>query len=104
MVPLISRKARPTQNQAIISRWILVPTGTCASSSRTLRSAIAFHHRYRFFVGHFVGGVAVERAHHSVAGARADFQLYQIRGVSPGVARSTEFPVAGVGRLPQTMQ
>src|ERR1700684_4222092 len=101
IVPLISRNARPTQNHAIISRWIFVPTATCVTSCFLLLSAFTFHH-HRPFYCEFISGIPVQVADHTVAGpgfTGADFQLYEIRRVNARVTGGAEFPFLVIDRL-----
>src|SRR5260370_34098003 len=87
IVPLMSRKTSATQNHAMISRCIRVPTGTlgCVSLLR-LASAFMFHRHWMFdwtftrVAVHVVPGLATRSA-------TAHFQLHQVRSIDPRVAR-----------------
>src|SRR6266849_7272169 len=91
MVPLISMKARATQNQAMISRWTRWPTGRFASVSFSLVLASAFmFHRYGTFGCGVVALIAVRRViRFAIRAAFADFQLHQVRGIDACVTRRT---------------
>src|SRR5215470_767548 len=103
MVPLISRKARPTQNQAMISRRILVPTGTLASdffflSDFSFFSAFTMHH-HRPQCGHGLIFYCSRGFHCnrrfgrlSVGGRLAHFQLHEIGRIDARITRRTETP------------
>src|SRR5260370_36098744 len=90
IVPLMSRKARPTQNQAMISRWILVFTGTFASSCLVFFSVFTFHH-HRPVCGR--GFTFVERVSFdgfAVGGAFPYLKLDQVRRIDARITRGTE--------------
>src|SRR6266849_8050434 len=89
MVPLIRMNTSPTQNHAMISRWIFVPTGTCASCFFFL-SAFTFHH-HRPLRGR--GFTAVARrsfAGFAVKSIFAHLELHQIRRIDARITRRTE--------------
>src|SRR5207302_8513733 len=95
IVPLMSRKTRPTQNQAMISRWILVFTGKFASSCFFFFSAFTFHH-HRPLCGRGFTAIAWGMfAGLDVGSALAHFQLHQIRGINARITRRTE-PARGI--------
>src|SRR5437762_2838012 len=95
IVPLMSRKTRPTQNQAIISRWIFVFTGKFASSCFFFFSAFTFHHQ-RPLCGRGFNAVAWGMfAGLAVGSAFAHLQLHQIRGINARITRRTE-PASGI--------
>src|SRR5260370_26754467 len=90
IVPLMSRKARPTQNQAMISRWILVFTGTFASSCLVFFSVFTFHH-HRPLCGRGFPFVAnVSFGGFAVGSAFAHLELDQIRRIDARVTRCTK--------------
>src|SRR5580692_4973033 len=101
MVPLISRNASPTQNQASASRCTRLPMGSLDSSAFSpvslpsslplgfcFRSAFTFH-RHWLFDRCVVRSIAILRFR-SVAIALADFELHEIRRIDPGITRRTE--------------
>src|SRR6266849_4928325 len=90
IVPLISKKARPTQNHAMISRCILVFTGTLASSCFFFFSAFTFHH-HRPLSGRGFAAVAMSRfAGLAVGSAFAHLELHQIRRIDTCITRRAE--------------
>src|SRR5215472_3680586 len=100
MAPLISRKTSPTQNQAMISRWIFVFTGRLASAFSTFffsvfsLSAFTMHH-HRPFSGPGFPLHCNRSFLFTVRIGPANFQLHKIGRVNPRIARRTE-PAFGV--------
>src|SRR5262249_25905147 len=99
MAPLISRKTSPTQNHAMISRWIFVFTGRLASAffafSVFSLSAFTMHH-HRPLCGRgfaFYCNRSFRRL--AVGIGPADFQLHKIGRVNARIARRTE-PALGI--------
>src|SRR5580693_1857720 len=90
MVPLIKRKARPTQNHAIISRWILVFTGRFSSSCVFFFSAFTFHRHWALGGRGFTAVTLDSFAGLAVGGAFAHFQLHEIGRVVPRITRRTK--------------
>src|SRR5580658_5632219 len=101
IVPLISRKARPTQNHASTSRCTRLPMGSLGSSAAfpvsfpaslplgcCLASAFTFH-RHWLFDRCVFRSAAIFRFR-SVSVALADFQLHKVRRIDPGITRRTE--------------
>src|SRR5271170_2246584 len=81
-VPLMSMKARMTQNQAMISLFTFTLMGTSGSFAEAflfftfVSSAFTIHHHsFRRFVG---------------LGAFADFELHEVGGIDAGVAGGAE--------------
>src|SRR2546428_2290240 len=100
MATLMSRKTRPTQNQAIISRWIFVFTGTFASGFFFFSAFTLHHHRplcgpeFTFHCSRRSGCLPVGRG-------LADFQLHEIRWIDARITRRTK-PAFGIGHsLPE---
>src|SRR4029077_19286382 len=101
MVPLMSRKARPTQNHAMISRWIFVFTGTFTSSCVFFFSAFTFH-RHWALGGRGVTAVGLDNlAGPSALGAFAHFQLHKIGRVVPRITRRTKLAFGIAKGLPK---
>src|SRR5207302_8780224 len=90
IVPLMSRKTRPTQNQAMISRWILVFTGTFASSCFFFFSAFTFHHHRPFCGRGFTVVARTTFTGFAVWRAFAYLELHQIRGIDTRITRRAE--------------
>src|SRR5690348_8767730 len=107
MVPLMSKKARPTQNHARASRCVRLASGSLGSAAAldfaadfadffsaasaagfSLRSAFTFH-RNGSFERSEVGGAAVGGVR-NVAVAAANFQLHKISRIYARVTRRTE--------------
>src|SRR5712691_9816523 len=89
MVPLIRRNTSPTQNHAMISRWIFVPTGTFASCFFFL-SAFTFH-RHRPLRGPgFTAGNLHPGTGFAVRRAFPHLQLHQTGRIGARVTRSAE--------------
>src|SRR5258708_4085842 len=86
IVPLMSKKARPTQNHAMISRCILVFTGTFASSCFFFFSAFTFHHRPLCGRG-FTAVARSSFAGLAVGRAFAYLELHQIRWLETCITR-----------------
>src|SRR5277367_1089129 len=115
MVPLMSRKTRATQNQAMTSRCTRWPMGSLGSSGFagaltasfalagsvpigfSVVSAFTFH-RYRPFERTFVGSVAVLLFSEDAVGL-ADFELDEIRWIDACVTRRTELAFGVVDGL-----
>src|SRR5438105_14985865 len=104
MAPLMSRNTRPTQNHAIISRWIFVPTGTCASVffslsalaiSALAMSSFTMHHHRPFCGRGFTVYCNRRRTRFSVGSRFADLQLHKICRVNTRITRRTE-PAFGI--------
>src|SRR5580704_247069 len=105
MVPLIRRKASPTQNQARTSRWTRWPIGSLGSSAALLATlptslpvslAIGFSvtsaftfHRHRSLDMRVVRYVAI-LLFRSAAAALANFELHEIGRIDARVTRRTE--------------
>src|SRR5215831_13189796 len=99
MAPLMSRKTSPTQNQAITSRWILVFTGTLASTFFVFSfslSAFTMHHHRPFSGRGFAFHCNRSFRRFTVRIRPAYFQLHKIGRVNPRITRRTE-PVFGIG-------
>src|SRR5215469_4326712 len=96
MAPLINRKTRPTQNQAMISRWIFVFTGRLASAfsffvfSVFSLSGFTMHHHRPFFGSSFILYCNRRYAQFSVRSGSANFQLHKIGRVNARITRRTE--------------
>src|SRR5580700_1567008 len=105
IVPLIRRKARPTQNQARASRCTRLPMGSLGSSAFldgfltvsspaslplgfSFASAFTFH-RHWLFDRCVFRGAAIFRFR-SVSVALADFQLHEVGRIDAGITRRTE--------------
>src|SRR5712692_6059372 len=90
IVPLISRKARPTQNHAMISRWILVFTGRFGSSCFSFFSAFMFHH-YRPLCGRGLTVIPKVRCTGFAVGrAFAHLELHEVRWIDACITRRTK--------------
>src|SRR5215472_4887012 len=114
MAPLMSRKTSPTQNQAITSRWIFVPTGTLASAFfafsvfaslvfSAFRLSVFTMHHHRPFRGPGFAFDCNRRFHcnrrsgrFSARSGLAYLQLNKIGWVNTRIARRTEAPF-GIG-------
>src|SRR5229473_8491428 len=104
MAPLMSRKTRPTQNHAIISRWIFVPTGTLASgffflSALTLSallSAFTMHHHRRLCGPGSILYCSRRSVQLPIGSGLAYLELYEIGRVNSRITRGTE-PALGIG-------
>src|SRR5713226_428312 len=90
IVPLMSRNARPTQNHAMISRWILVFTGRFASSCFCFFSAFTFHHHRPLCGRGFIAVRMSSFAGFAVGSAFAHLKLHQIRWVETCITRRAE--------------
>src|ERR1700692_2689844 len=114
MVPLIRRKARPTQNQAMASRHTRWPMGSFGSSTflpgaltfslraslptdSCMASAFTFH-RHRPLDQRVFRTVSMFLIM-SVAVALPDLQLHEIRGIDAGITRRTELAFGVVNSL-----
>src|SRR6266849_288811 len=101
IVPLISRKARPTQNHAMISRWILVFTGKFACSCLVFFSVFTFHH-HRPLCGRGFTAVSMSSfAGFAVGSAFAHLELHQIRRIDARITRRTELAFSITDRAAQ---
>src|SRR6266849_6615273 len=89
MVPLIRRNTSPTQNHAMISRWIFVPTGTIASCFFFL-SAFTFHHHRPLCGPGFTSIFMQMSGRLSIRGGFADLELHQVRGIDACITRRTK--------------
>src|SRR5271167_543669 len=112
MVPLIRRKASPTQNQARASRCTRLPMGSFGSSvaftvslpaSLPVRfcivSAFTFH-RHRLFDRYVVRRVAV-LCLRGVPVVLADFELHEVRRIDAGITRRTKLAFGVIHGLAQ---
>src|SRR5260370_41865259 len=90
IVPLMRRNTRPTQNHAIISRWILVFTGKLASACLVFFSAFTFHHHRPLCGRGFVSISMGSFAGFAVGCAFAHLELHQIRGINTRITRRTK--------------
>src|SRR5215813_770432 len=97
--PLMSRKARPTQNHATTSRQTFCSMVSCRSVFRPdfasgvfwLRAFLSFtFHHYRSMVGQF-----------AEAGSFSYFQLHQIGRVVPRITGRTEIAFGIIDGLAQ---
>src|SRR5271168_4050031 len=113
MVPLIRRKASPTQNQASASRCTRLPTGSFGSSAVfavapptslpvgfCIVSAFTFH-RHWLFKSYVVRRVAVLCVRR-VSVALADFELHEIGRIDSGITRRAELAFSVIHGLAQS--
>src|SRR5580704_1688614 len=116
MVPLMRRKARPTQNQAMTSRCTRWAMGSLGSSIALLAALTASlpvslpidfsfvstftFHRHRSFERCVVPRVSVLGIW-SGSVALADFELHEIGRVDPGITRRTELAFGVIHRPAQ---
>src|SRR5216684_1188291 len=99
MVPLISKKARPTQNQAMISRCKRLPIGSAGSFS----ASFCF---FSVFMLHRHGALGL-RGLAQIAGKRvarflvtfADFELHQVRRIIARITRRAKLSFGITHRL-----
>src|SRR5580704_1002651 len=104
MVPLIRRKARPTQNQAMISRWIFVFTGRFSSSCVFFFSAFTFHRHWALGGRGFTAVTLDSFAGLAVGSAFAHFQLHEIGRIVPRITRRTKLAFGIAEGLPERWQ
>src|SRR5258708_13718827 len=101
IVPLMRRKTRPTQNHAIISRWILVFTGKLASACLVFFSAFTFHH-HRPLCGRGFTSVSMGSfTGFAARGAFTHLQLHQVRRVDARITRRTKLACGITDRAAQ---
>src|SRR5579864_520288 len=101
-VPLISKKIRMTQNQAIISRH----TFCCvvSFSSGCVFFCLAFMRHRNGSIGLYCGGVLHSRVFHqlSVGAAFANFELHKVRGIVARITRRAKRALGVVYCLAQS--
>src|SRR5437763_1125072 len=99
MAPLISKKTRPTQNQAMTSRWIFVFTGTFASvffAFSVFSFSVFTMHHHRPFSGRGFP-YHCNRSFRRFTGriGHANFQLHKIGRINTRITRRAE-PAFGI--------
>src|SRR5260370_13365066 len=103
-VRLMRRTTRPTENHAIISRWILVFTGKLASACLVFFSAFTFHHHRPLCGRGFVSISMGSFAGFAVGSSFAHLKLHQPRRIAARITRRTQLAFGLTKRAAQRLK